>query len=403
MKEADQRLIDDFYQALIARGLSSGISARHRDNLRFFAEAFLSPSEGMELSELDSETVEYFFTRWYPARVNGSKSDLSGFIPSLRKFYHFLFERGEVSKRSLEEILGVLSRKDYLLGKFLAGKGFGLTLSPDSGNGTKETASPVWLDRSLYFLVRNLDKPKVRMLLDFQLFLDYLIHHPVRLTPSTGGFSRKDIHRINEMMSEPENLAQNAHQDSSRRLNLFYHIARNLDLFLIGSDFGLMLTPRVELFLEMDSDQQIVVLLDALWNRVRWSELQRFGSNSFAGWAQEQRGGFAELLSRLPVNSFVRISGADIQDRNIKLLANYLTIYEVVEEVIMFGLKELGILDYQLETNGDKYLERNHRGINSLLLTGFGKKVMRYFARRAREEMGVESLMDLMEDGLIYL
>jgi len=403
MEPEEQKRIEDFHQALMRRGLSPTNSSHHRDNLRFFLESYLGPSEGMRLKEVDAETVEYFFLSWYPDRVNGSKTELEGFIPSLKRFYQFLFESGEISEKTLEEIVGALSRKDSLLRRFRSGAPADREAGRSEEEICGELDSPFWIDGSLYFLVRNLEKPRSRIILDFQLFLDYLIHHPLRLTPSAASFPRKDLRRINQMFSEPEALAQNAGQDQSRRLNLFYHLARNLDLFLIGQSSQLLITPRAGRFLDLDSDRQLVILTDALWNRVRWSELQRFGANGFAGWAQEQRGGFAELLSRLPANTLWPISGGGIQDRQTRILLSYLSIYEVVENLIMFGLKEMGILDYQLSQTRDPYLVRNHRGIKCILLTEFGKKVMRYLARKAREEMGVESLMDLLEEGLIFL
>ncbi len=401
MTEEDQKFLDGFYQALLDQGVSRDRSSGHLENLRFFAQSFLDLSEGMEFREVDTETIEYFFTNWYPGRVKGSKTELLDFIPSLRKFYQFLFQAGGISGRTLEEISGSLSRKDYLLEKFAPGTAAAGEESDPGGSG--EIHSEFWLDRSLYFLVRNLEKSKPRIILDFQLFLDYLAHHPIRLKSAGAGFPRKDLYRINQMFSEPEKNPANADQDQFRRLNLFYHLGRSLDLFLVGQSSQLLVTPRSERFLALDLDQQLVILLDALWNRVRWSELQRFGANTFAGWAQEQRGGFAELLSRVPADTTWPITGSGNKDRYAQMLLSYLGIYEVVENLIMFGLKEMGILYYELEQDGDRFLARDHRGIKSIIVTRFGRKVMRYLTRKARDEMGVESLMDLLEEGLLFL
>ena len=397
MKDENKKLIEDFYKALSHRGLSRKAANYHKDNLSFFVESYLEPSEGMMLEELDAETMEHFFTKWYPNRVNGSRTELSGFIPSFRKFYQFLFERGIIGKRTLEEIQGILSRKEHLLARICQKD------SQDEDPSSKTTDSAFWIDPGLYFLVRNLDKPNPRIILDFQLFLDYISHHPIRLTKTTASFPRKHLHKMNQMFNEPEPLAQNAHQDQCRRLTLFYHLGRNLDLFLLGQSFHLMTTKKAELFLEMNADQQLTVLIDALWNRVRWTELQRSGVNGFANWAQEQRGGFAELLCRIPTDTPWHISGAHLQDHQTRMLAKYLTFYEVVENMIMFGLREMAILDYQFQPAKKPYLVQNNRGIKTISLTGFGKKVMRYLARKARNETGVESLIDLLEESFVFL
>jgi hypothetical protein len=85
------------------------------------------------------------------------------------------------------------------------------------------------------------------------------------------------------------------------------------------------------------------------------------------------------------------------------MLASYLSLYEAAETLIMFGLREMGNLEFSLESNGDPVRARNHRGIKTIRLTGFGKKVMKYLARRARDERGVESLIELLEEGLIFM
>jgi len=36
-------------------------------------------------------------------------------------------------------------------------------------------------------------------------------------------------------------------------------------------------------------------------------------------------------------------------------------------------------------------------------MTRFGKKIMKYLARKAQQELGGKSLIDLMEESLIYL
>ncbi len=391
MKKENHDLIELFEQALLSRGLSPAAASRHQDALVFFVEAYLEPSEGMELKEVDAETVEYFLSNWYPRRVRGSRTELEEFIPTFRKFFGFLLDQGELSHRALEEILGVLSRKDDFLKKipprFPSEPGaLGAPPVLKNGNHSDEGGDRFRLDPSLSLLVQNLEKPEARIILDFQLFLDYLAHHRLRLAPSTLSLPSKDLHRINQMFTEPEKLPRQLSQDQSRRLNLFYHLARNLDLFLIGPSWELLITPRTELFLELTPDQQLVALMDALWNRTRWSELLRFGADSFAGWAQEQRGGFAELLSRLPANLDEPVSGPGAKDRPTRMLASYLSLYEAVETLIMFGLREMAVLEFELEPNGDPVLARNHRGIKTIRLTGFGKKVMKYMARRAREE-----------------
>ncbi len=392
----DRARIESFYLSLIKQGLSLKTARQHKENLYFFWRGFLIPSQKLGLVDVDFETIQYFLLSFYPDKFKASKSELLKIITSLRKFYRYLFEQGEISRKSWEEITNALSQKDLYLSQ-LKGKN---TSKPD------EEIYPqagFWIDQGLYLLVHNLRHPRIRIVLDFQLFLDYLLHHSLKLTASRSYLPRNHLHRINQMFTEPEPLPQNATQDQSQRISIFYQLARGLDLFVIGSYDQLLATPRAEAFLELSRDEQLVVLIDALWNRVRWSELQRFGADGFASWAQENRGGFAELLSQLPADVPYELSSYSHQSRLGKILSNFFVLYDVVESRIMFALKEMGILDYELKYPKDIYSHRWQRGIKSITMTRFGKRIMKYLARKAQQELGVDSLIDLMEECLIYL
>jgi len=399
-------LIEAFCRRLGAQGLSQKSVGRHKENLNFFAHSFLEPSEGMELKEVDAETIKYFLESWYPTKVKSSRAELLRLMSSFRKFYTFLFEIGLSNRESREEIAAVLSRKNQILANFAMRKNPKPNgpASPFPANGPVSSPDPTfWIDQGLYLLVHNLQKPSCQFALDFQVFLDYLIQHHVRLTPSTATIPKKDLRRINQSFKDPEQLPASAGQEQSRRLTIFYGLGRSLDLFVVGSEMELLPTPRAERFLELNLDSQFVVVLDALWNRVRWSELQSSGAQGFAGWAQERRSGFAELLSRLPAGVESAISGAIHNDRLTRMLANYFTLFDVVENRILFALKELGILEYGRLCGREPGFSRNQRHIVAISLTKFGKKIMKYLARKGRDETGGDSLIELMEDGLIFL
>jgi len=406
MNLRDKILIEAFCQKLRSQGLARKTADERRENLHFFANSFLDASEGMELMEVDSDTMNYFLASWYPTKVKASRAELARLISSFKKFYAFIHQLNLISLEARDEILAVLARKKYYLARLQTRRRAGpeKTSRDAEHNGlTRLPNAPFWVDNQLYLLVHNLQKPAARISLDFQLFLDYLLHHPVRLSPSRAGLTRKDLHRMNRMFSAPEQLPANPAQSQSQRLSLFYQLGRCLDLFIVGPDLELMLTPRAELFLELNPDQKLVVLIDALWNRLRWSELENFGGRGFSGWAQDNRGGFAELLSRLPADSPAPLVGPLAQDRFSRMLANYLNLFELVENRIMFALKEMGMADYEFKSGRDHYSIRSHRGIAFITLTKFGKKIMKYLARKAREEMGGNSLIELMEDGWAFL
>ena len=111
----DAILIEAFCQKLATQGLAKSVCALNRESLAFFANAYLESSEGMELKEVDADTMDYFLASWYPTKVKATRAELSRFIATFKRFYGFLLQLKVINLESHDEILGVLSRKNFYL------------------------------------------------------------------------------------------------------------------------------------------------------------------------------------------------------------------------------------------------------------------------------------------------
>jgi hypothetical protein len=386
-----EEMIKDFCRQLRGQGVSSAASARHRDKLRFFLHAYLAEEWPRDLDRVDGQIVRDFLGSWFPRHVGGAKADLAAFLTTFKKFYQFLYLAGRLSTPEFDELELVLNTPDYFYDRFDE------YFTPTDGLDDLEEYGPADipaepvpgyrgpLDRQLWILAANLDRPEAPAGLDFALFLDYLAGLPVKLTrkrksgagtDSHANFPARHAARINARFSRPEEIPAGG---TSRRIAWFYHVARVLDLVRVGEKGELMVRPRAEAFLDLPASAQLAILIDATWNLVPWSQLGTDEMAEVSEWAQLHRDGFAALLADLSPDQECPLDLDASFDRQDALLARYIYFHDVVEAAILFAMREMGLLNYAA------FPDEVPRPFNlqSITLTRFGRQVMRLFTRRA--------------------
>ncbi|MEA1960511.1 MAG: hypothetical protein U9N81_04345 [Bacillota bacterium] len=116
---------------------------------------------------------------------------------------------------------------------------------------------------------------------DFKQFMVYLQEHFVPLIATRFLLNKKDLYSLNQLMEmgiEEDN--PNLDQESYPLLHLFYHIGLEADLLTTGVNpkaskkAGLLVIGKYQLYLQMSPYEQYISLLEALWCRCSWKELQ---------------------------------------------------------------------------------------------------------------------------------
>ena len=381
-----EELIKEFCQELTAAGYSPQIAGRHRDKLRFFLHAYVAEEWPRDLDRIDGEIIRDFLGSWFLRHVGGAKSDLISYLGVFRRFYEFLYQTGRLSESEFDELEMVLASQDFFTQRY--DEYFDPLPEPADGPSPPDNSSPATfiagnypspLDPQLWLLVHNLEKPPAPALLDFHLFLDYIINLPVKLDPVQQQLPRRHVRRINQRFSLPEELPSHADMETSRRLTWFFHTALSLELLAVNSKGELCARPRAEAFLELDPEAQLTILIDATWNRVDWSDLGPPDLRQVSEWAQKHKDGFAALLGDLSPQHQHRLDLAPTIDRHDSLLARYIYFHDVVENSILFALRETGLLSY---TRGNGPGAKTF-SIKTITVSRFGRSVMRLFLKRA--------------------
>ncbi|MBK5940149.1 recombinase [Halochromatium roseum] len=104
IEKDNERLLSAFEQWLGDAGLSDATVDRHVTNISFFLEHFLQYYEAVNARN-GAEYVAEFLGDWFIRKAMwSSESSIKGNAASLKKFYAFLAERGEVEQHVVKDL-----------------------------------------------------------------------------------------------------------------------------------------------------------------------------------------------------------------------------------------------------------------------------------------------------------
>jgi len=116
------------------------------------------------------------------------------------------------------------------------------------------------------------------LLKDFSTFLQCLAEKPVVLTRVAELLPPEFLFRINQKMTNPDDVSVSSKQRSYKVLHLFYHLALDGKLFqkLAGDKNELFLkaSDRLRLYEELKPSEKYFFLLETLWTDVDWEKLE---------------------------------------------------------------------------------------------------------------------------------
>ncbi|WP_462322305.1 recombinase [Halochromatium sp.] len=104
IEKDNEGLVAAFEQWLLDAGLSDTTIGRHVDNISFFLEHFLQYYEPVG-ARAGADYVPEFLGDWFIRKAMwSSEASIKGNAASLKKFYAFLAERGEVERQVVKNL-----------------------------------------------------------------------------------------------------------------------------------------------------------------------------------------------------------------------------------------------------------------------------------------------------------
>ena len=104
IREENQAILDAFESWILAKGISKATAKKHRENIDFYINEFLLYESPKHASEGVDE-VGVFLGYWFIRKAMwANESNIKSNATSLKKFYKFLEERGEVDSEAVKDM-----------------------------------------------------------------------------------------------------------------------------------------------------------------------------------------------------------------------------------------------------------------------------------------------------------
>ena len=104
VREENTEILDAFQSWLYEKNLSESTVRKHRDNIDFYINEFLLYAEPKRPADGVDE-VRLFLGYWFIRKAMwANETNIRSNAASLKKFYDFMLERGEVTRDAVKEL-----------------------------------------------------------------------------------------------------------------------------------------------------------------------------------------------------------------------------------------------------------------------------------------------------------
>lgn len=213
-------------------------------------------------------------------------------------------------------------------------------------------------------------KKECGLLRDFSTYLNYIIGNKVTLDSSEFNLCKKDLLKINLMMSPPEKPKESLSLEPFPRLRLFYILAMLLDLLNSDQQEALFAdNEKINSFLSLPGEEQYLILLGTFWARIPW------GCPQGNDW--DERYSYLTALNCCPIGQKIMLKAQDegvapvLEGKRLKRIWPACGPFPTF---IIPSLRCFGLLDYSLKDNSQE------PELNSLTITPLGGDVFKYLS-----------------------
>jgi hypothetical protein len=290
---------------------------KHMDRMQFMTtEYFIRYTLGY--AQLQSETIVDFLGRFYISNVlNSYKSDISAYLPSIKKWVQFLLQSEKISAKQCAEVLDVCKNKEFFLERFEQYMEANSDLALENWHNSNDIEAylkasesapievmqrPILVDKRLLEQWMDGKSAVPQIVADFQMFLAFLEDaKSIKLTPARQHLPRSFWKELDEKLGWDLFRKPTLNQDQVPLFQFFFYAAENLGL-IKESKQQCIVTNQAASYLALTNKEQAVVLLDSLWNKVAWEQLQEANEGGYPERIQAAREAIASVLASWPVD-----------------------------------------------------------------------------------------------------
>jgi hypothetical protein len=312
--------IDLFGRYLTEEGkLKADTVDKHTDRMLFMTTVYFV-RYGIDYKELQGETVVDFLGHFYISKVlSSSKSDVAAYLSSFKKWVQFLLHSEKISSEQCLDVIRICKHKEYFIERFDRYmeadddramrnwiysndiEDYLLRQELESSVDTSKLV-PNLVDNKLVELWMNGKTDIPIIVTHFRVFL-FAVKEAgkVKLTTARKHLPRKFWKELDEKLSWQLFHKATLNQDNVPLFQFYFYAAQHLGL-IAEIKQQCVITHQGDGFLALTDAEQATILLDALWNKVAWAQLQESNEGGRPEVTQASRARIAQVLASWPVD-----------------------------------------------------------------------------------------------------
>ncbi|MDQ0917593.1 YecA family protein [Paenibacillus sp. V4I5] len=268
---------------------------------------------GLDYEQLQGETIVDFLGYFYISKMlNSSKSDIDLYLPAIIKWTQYLLQTGKILSLQGIQVLAVCHYKEFFADRFdqyanaksdkamekwFYSNDIEVYLAQQKPKSASVKLNAIVVDNNLLEQWMDEKTAVPQIVADFQMFLASLQDAKnIKLTPARQHLPRKFWKELDEKLQWNLFRKPTLNQDQEPLFQFFFYSAEALGLIAERKQ-QCEVTNQAVRFLALSDKEQAVVLLDALWNKVEWGNLQELGEGGYPEAIQVLREPIASVLA----------------------------------------------------------------------------------------------------------
>ncbi|OCT11116.1 hypothetical protein A8709_05355 [Paenibacillus pectinilyticus] len=373
---------------------------KHVDRISFVTTEYFVRYE-ISYEDLQGETFVDFLGRFSISHIlNSTESDISANLTSMKRWVQYLLQTARISKDQFAELNEVCKHKayfierfdqymkassDYALERWFNSNDISELLSSEKKSSKKQKLQPLVVDPKLLQLWMDGRTPVPPIVAEFNAYLEAVQNSKdIKLSAARKHMPRKFWKAFDEQLNLQLFRKPTLNQDQEPVYQFFFYVALVLGITEEGTQLKVN-KQRLATYLALSEQEQAVLLLDTLWNKLAWGILEEVNEGGRPEDIQAWRRATASVLASWPVGKEhnVRHEWQTHKDSGILLnTSNDVFLHAVATVMVRFGL----IHAVYLPDAEMKYaFER--QPVNMTVLES-GNRVFRYFVNETAYVIG---------------
>jgi hypothetical protein len=384
-----------FEKALTEEGkLKQETIQKHVERISFLTTEYCTRYE-IRYEDLQSETIVDFLGRFAISHIlSTTESDITANLTSIKRWVQYLQQTGKVSKDQYASLNEACKHKAYFLERFdkymQASSDYALerwlnsndlqAYIEDAKPAGKKNPMPLDVDPKLLQLWMDGRTPTPQIVTEFGEFLAAVQEGKnIKLSQARKHLPRKFWKELDERLNLQLFRKPTLNQDQEPVYQFFFYVAIVLGMTEESTELRINENQLAD-YLAFSEQEQAVVLLDALWNRVNWGILEDLNEVGRPEDIQAWRRAIASVLASWPVGKEQNVQMEWKKHRESGLLLD--TSDDVFLHAVATILVRFGLFQARFLPDAEMKYAFERQPVEMTMLES-GHRVFRYFVNEA--------------------